>query len=61
MAVCPNCKCKIGRSTGNKKKLHNGTFIHKRCPGTPKTRIPKVKVPVRYEHHIAFKRRMKTT
>jgi len=36
MATCPSCKCKIGKGTGNKRKLHNNTWVHKRCPGTPK-------------------------
>jgi len=39
MSKCPNCKCKIGKGTGNKRTIVNGSskvVIHKRCPGTPK-------------------------
>jgi len=36
MATCPNCKCRVGKGTGNKRKLKNNTWVHKRCPGTTK-------------------------
>ena len=41
MATCPKCKLKVGK--GNKRKLHNGTWVHKRCPGDPKVFIKKSK------------------
>jgi len=39
MSQCPNCDCKIGKGTGNKRSIMKGSskvVIHKRCPGKPK-------------------------
>lgn len=32
MSYCPKCKCKIGKGTGNKRKIKPGIWVHKKCP-----------------------------
>ena len=32
MSVCPNCKLKVKKGSGNKRKIYKNIYIHKKCP-----------------------------